>query len=148
MSDQTVIEGSEEQMTLLRTQKPYLINALRRWAVDMGAKPHLLVDATWPGTAGVPDYLIKENLVLNVASAAVNGFQCDKDGVSAGMTFMGKQCQLYFPVGAIKAIYAPDLMSLGMSFASFGEVKPTETPEAVPVQATTKPRPSFMKVVK
>lgn len=139
----------EEQLAVLRTQKPYLINALREWCHDSGACPHILLDSTWPGVTGLPANLLHPQLVLNVSASATHSFLCDKDGISVSMNFSGVQRHLFLPIGCIRAIYGPEAGNVGMSFDSFEEHRPDEAVEAsAESEAAPRPRPSFLHVVK
>lgn len=141
-------EIAEAQMAIVRTQKPYLLDALRRWGLDKGGSPHVVVDSTWPGTSGVPPHLIHGNLVLNVDERACPTFLVGNEWLELKMAFNGHQCHLFIPIAAVKAVFVPELENSGMSFESFHDPRPDEAAVVEVVEEEAPARPSFLTVVK
>lgn len=134
-------------LNLLPTQKPYLIRALIEWCQDQGGRPHLIVDATWPGVTGVPDSLYHEGLVLNLDAKACPFMAIKNDHAELQMAFSGQQTRIYLPMASVRAIFSPDLNGIGMSFESFKEARPEPTVQEA-IAEEPKARPSFLSVVK
>lgn len=86
--------------------KPYLIRAIREWALDNGLTPQILVDANGEQVE-VPDAYVKEGqIVLNIHDRAVHDLLMDNDRVSFSARFGGTPMSVDVPVGAIMAIFA------------------------------------------
>lgn len=86
--------------------KPYLIRAVRDWAVDSGLTPLIVVDATLDGVEVPADFVENGRLLLNVHPRAVHDFAMENEWLLFGTRFAGKRCALEIPVAAVRAIYA------------------------------------------
>lgn len=87
-------------------KRPYLFQAMFDWLLDNGTTPHMVVDATFPGTQ-VPEEFVQEGqIVLNVHPDAVRNFQADLEVVRFHARFGGRPQDVFVPFGAIVALYA------------------------------------------
>ena len=129
----------------MNSSRPYLIRALHEWIVDNQCTPHLLVNATYPGTQ-VPEAFVSDGqIVLNVSPRAVRYHELGNDAVRFEGSFSGMAQRLIVPMGAIMGIYARE-NGEGMVFESDVEEFDEPTP---PTDEPPRPsgRPS-LKVVK
>lgn len=129
----------------MNSSRPYLIRALHEWIVDNQCTPHLLVNATYPGTQ-VPEAFVSDGqIVLNVSPRAVRYLELGNDAVRFEGSFSGMAQRLIVPMGAIMGIYARE-NGEGMVFESDVEEFDEPTP---PTDEPPRPsgRPS-LKVVK
>ncbi len=86
--------------------KPYLIRAVRDWALDSGLTPHIVVDAN-NGSVKVPAKSVENGrIVLNIHPRAVHEFNLANDWLLFSANFAGQSHVLEIPVAAIRAIYA------------------------------------------
>ena len=86
--------------------RPYLLQAYFQWLLDNQLTPHLVVDATVPGTQVPVQYVKDGQIVLNVAPSAVGNLQMGNEYVEFSARFGGVPQQLILPMQAIVAIYA------------------------------------------
>ena len=92
-------------MEILST-KPYLLRAIWEWAEDSGLTPQLMVNARMEGVVVPEDYVKDGQIVLNVASSAVEMHIMDNDKVAFSARFKGEKFDVYLPMNAIEAIFA------------------------------------------
>ena len=86
--------------------KPYLIRAIREWALDNGLTPQILVDAD-AEAVDVPRTYVKEGqIVLNIHDRAVHNLQLTNERVSFSARFDGAAMVVEVPVPAVMAIFA------------------------------------------
>lgn len=117
---------------MMTSNRPYLIRALFEWIIDNGLTPHLLVDATHPGSI-VPRKFVEEGrIVLNISPSAVHGLVLGNDSIDFSARFGGVASQVELPPGAVLGIYARE-NGHGMLFPPDDDVTGAE-PEA---RATT-----------
>lgn len=86
--------------------KPYLIRAVRDWAIDSGFTPHIVVDMGIPGAKVPPEYVENGRILLNVHPRAVQGYEMQDEWLLFSARFGGQSRTLEIPVSAIRAIYA------------------------------------------
>lgn len=105
----------------MTSNQPYMLRAMYDWLVDNDLTPHLVVDCLWPAVQ-VPEQFIKDDqIVLNVSPSACVNFTIDIDqGVSFQARFGGVPHLVYFPCGAVTAIYARE----NGAGSVFDEVRP------------------------
>lgn len=115
---------------MMTSNKPYLIRALYEWLVDNDATPHVLVDTSFDGVM-IPSSIAKDGqVVLNIATRAVQGLEMQNTHISFSARFGGVSQNIYIPIQAVLAIYSME-DGEGMMFAeevasSEGKKKPTE----------------------
>lgn len=90
----------------MKPKRPYLLRALYDWILDNQLTPHLVVDATIPGTKVPQDFVSDGQIVLNISTSAVAGLQLLDDEVRFNARFGGKPMQVIVPMSAALAIYA------------------------------------------
>lgn len=122
--------------------RPYIVRAIYEWIVDNDCTPHILVDTTVEGVIVPEAYIVDGQIVLNVSPTAVVSLQLGNSAISFNGRFGGAPMDIYFPVGAVLAIYARE-NGQGMVFEPSNEPDP-EPPEP---KKQDKGRPS-LKVVK
>ncbi|MFC1665350.1 ClpXP protease specificity-enhancing factor [Pseudomonadota bacterium] len=90
----------------MTSTKPYLIRAIRDWAIDNNLTPQILVDTTVDGVV-VPSAYIRDNqIVLNVDDAAIQSINFGNDWVIFSARFTGSTFNVEIPIPAVQAIYA------------------------------------------
>ncbi len=91
--------------TMIST-KPYLIRAIREWAIDNGVTPQILVDAEIENVSVPPAYVQDGKIVLNIHDRAVNSIELNNEWVLFSARFGGVEHHIEVPVKAVLAIYA------------------------------------------
>ena len=86
--------------------RPYFLRALHQWIVDNALTPHLVIDATVPGTTVPTQYVSDGKIVLNVSPNAVVSLTIANDWVQFSARFSGVTHHIRLPMRAITAIYA------------------------------------------
>lgn len=90
----------------MTSSKPYLLRALHQWIVDNQLTPHLMVDATIPGTV-VPEQHIRDGkIVLNIAPLSIINLVMENHLVTFDARFSGVTRNIRLPIKSIEAIYA------------------------------------------
>jgi len=120
--------------------KPYLIRAIREWAIDNNLTPQILVDTTIEGVA-VPSTYIKNNqIVLNIDDTAIQSINFGNDWMLFSARFGGSPINIEIPIPAVLAIYARENRQ-GIFFQSEDPDKPTDPndsgSEVVSVKSST-----------
>ena len=110
--------------------KPFLVDAVRNWAVDNGLTPQLVVDATLPGVSVPRDFVDNGRIVLNVHPRAVHGYGLDGDCLVFSARFAGSSRALEIPLSAVRAVYARE-NGQGVSFPADAE-KPSSLTDGTP----------------
>jgi stringent starvation protein B len=88
--------------------KPYLIRAIRDWAVENGFTPHVVVDAS-ASAVDVPTECVKNGrILLNIHPRAVHDFDLQEEWLVFSARFGGQARPLAIPIAAIRAIYASE----------------------------------------
>ncbi|MEH6626943.1 MAG: ClpXP protease specificity-enhancing factor [Motiliproteus sp.] len=113
--------------------RAYLIRALNEWINDNQSTPYIVVDVGIKGVQVPEDYVSDGQIVLNIASSAVNSLSVTNEAVEFSARFGGVPMQVYVPIVAVIAIYAKET-GQGMSFgrepgAPEPPVQPTEPPK-------------------
>ena len=90
----------------MTTTKPYLIRAIREWAMDNDLTPQILVDAGIAGVHVPRDYVKDGQIVLNIGGHAVQMQEMGNEVVSFTARFQGTAFDVEVPVAAVLAIYA------------------------------------------
>ncbi len=133
--------------------KPYLVRAVRDWAVDSGLTPLIVVDTTLSGVNVPADFIENGRILLNVHTRAVQNFVIEDEWLLFATRFGGRRSSLEIPVAAIRAIYARE-NGQGVTFPkeSTGQPERTddETPSVAPeIAAEESPKkPSHLRLVK
>ena len=90
----------------MTTTKPYLIRAIREWALDNDFTPQILVDAAVDGVHVPRDYVRDSQIILNIGGRAVQMREMGNEVVSFTARFRGAPFEVEVPVAAELAIYA------------------------------------------
>ena len=88
----------------LISTRPYLIRAIRDWALDNGLTPQLLVDAKLGGVEVPPDYVENGKIVLNVHTQAVETIELGNEIITFSARFGGVPFEVILPVHSVLAI--------------------------------------------
>lgn len=86
--------------------KPYLIRAIRDWALDNSFTPQILVDATAEGVRVPQRHVTDGQIVLNIADQAVEMLEMGNETLSFAARFNGAPHDVDVPVEAVLAIFA------------------------------------------
>lgn len=90
----------------MTSTKPYLIRAIRDWAIDNEFTPQILVDVTMKGV-DVPEQHVNDGqIILNIGDRAVELEQMDNEVMAFSARFGGVPRHVTVPMDAVIAIYA------------------------------------------
>jgi len=99
----------------LSSHRPYLIRAIREWAIDNNLTPQLVVNASFAGVK-VPDEFIEDGqIILNVSPQAVSHLEMGNELISFSARFRGVARSVEVPVDAVLAVFDRETRQ-GMSF--------------------------------
>ena len=90
----------------MTTTKPYLIRAIREWALDNDLTPQILVDVGVDGVQVPRNYVSDGQIILNIGGQAVQMREMGNELVSFSARFEGVPFEVEVPVAAVLAIYA------------------------------------------
>ena len=88
---------------------PYLIEAIRNWAMDSHNTPQLVVEANYPGVYMPPQAFNHADngvVVLNIHDRAIDKFEMDNDRIQFATRFSGQIHHIHIPIQAILAIFS------------------------------------------
>lgn len=121
-----------------KSRRPYLIRAVYDWAADNGHTPHLQIAADAAGVA-VPREFVKEGqITLNISPMAVQDLDLQSDPIRFRARFNGAPFEVQVPSGAVLAVFAGE----NGEGVVFGDVEPTEPPNAPSTPGTTSAPPA------
>lgn len=90
----------------MNSTKPYLVRAIREWAMDNGLTPQILVDAGMDGVV-VPGQFVQDGeIVLNIGGDAIQLHAMDNELLQFSARFSGTPYDVTVPMEAVLAIYA------------------------------------------
>ena len=85
---------------------PYLISAIREWAMDNGLTPQLLIDAGVDGVV-IPEGHIRDGkIVLNVHTQAVKALEMGNKFITFSARFGGTSHGIKLPIQSVLAVFA------------------------------------------
>jgi stringent starvation protein B len=113
--------------------KPFLIHAVRDWAVENGLTPHVMVDAAFPGVKVPNDFVEQGRILLNIHPRAVHAYAVEDGRLTFSARFRGRSQVVEIPVAAVRAVYARE-NGQGVAF-------PEESADAGSASAPTEPGP-------
>lgn len=90
----------------MTSTKPYLIRAIREWALDNDLTPQILVDASVVGVNVPRNYVTDGQIILNIGGQAVKMQEMGNDNILFSARFNGSPFDVDVPVAAVLAIYA------------------------------------------
>lgn len=133
-------------LKLLRVNA-YLLRALHDWAVDSGATPEIIVDATQAGIELPRQLMDNDALVLNISGLAANGLEIGNEWLSMRSRFNGVAHAVRIPITAVRALRVRETGdTLGLPPGDGTAPSGTETAQAPGSEA--KPRRPALRVVK
>ena len=86
--------------------RPYLIRAIREWAMDNGLTPQLLVDAGVDGIEIPEGHVQDGKIVLNVHTQAVKALELGNEFITFSARFGGASHGIKLPIHSILAIFS------------------------------------------
>lgn len=113
--------------TDMTSNRPYLLRAFYDWIIDNQCTPHLQVDAGYPGTLVPQQYVADGQIVLNIATRAVNGFAMDNEAIRFTTRFGGVPTEIFIPIAAVLRIFARE-NGQGIVFPPEEHPDPSPTP--------------------
>ena len=117
----------------LNSHRPYLIRAIREWAIDNHLTPQLLVNAEGRGVEVPVEFVEDGQIVLNVSPQAVDDLEMGNEFISFSARFRGASRSILVPVDAVLAVFDRESrqgMSLPQTSAAEGEEgKSAEQPQ-------------------
>jgi len=140
-----------EQTPQLTSTRPYLVRAIQEWILDNGLTPHLIVDATYPGTRVPQEHVKDGQIILNISPNAVHHLVLGNEWIQFSARFSGVSRELAIPSEAVLGIIARE-NAQGLFFPPSEHPAEPETPkeQAQPAEKTPSRRtggPS-LKIVK
>jgi stringent starvation protein B len=86
--------------------RPYLIRAIRDWAMDNGLTPQLHVDAGVDGTVIPANYVRDGKIVLNVHTQAVKALELGNEFITFSARFGGTPHVINLPIQSVLGVFA------------------------------------------
>ena len=86
--------------------RPYLIRAIREWAIDNGLTPQLLVDVESDNVVIPEGYAKDGKILLNIHTQAVSALELGNEIISFSARFSGASRTVRLPIRSILAIFA------------------------------------------
>ncbi len=99
--------------------KPYLIRAVREWAMDNGFTPQVLVDANCSNVNVPIQYVSEGRIVLNIHDQAVQGLEISNEWILFNARFSGTVHQVDVPMDAVLSLFSAETRQ-GITFAETG----------------------------
>lgn len=128
----------------MTSTRPYLVRAIYEWILDNRMTPHILVDATYPGTQVPAEFVENGQIILNIAPSAVHGLVVGNDWVHFSARFGGVSRNIEFPCEAVLGIFSRENHQ-GMIFPP-AESEAAEPDSAEVEGAPPRPRQAPRKV--
>ena len=97
------MDPKDDQLTPTR---PYLIRAIREWAMDNGLTPQLVVDAGVDGIVIPEGHVQDGKIVLNVHTQAVTAIELGNEFITFSARFGGTSHGINLPIRSVLAIFA------------------------------------------
>ena len=86
--------------------RPYLIRAIRDWAMDNRLTPQLLVDAGVDGIVIPGSHVQDGKIVLNVHTQAVKALELGNEFITFSARFGGNSHAINLPIQSVLAVFA------------------------------------------
>ena len=90
----------------MTTTKPYLIRAIREWAIDNGLTPQILVDTSLQEVQVPQQFITDGQIILNIGGQAAQMHEMTNERLRFSARFRGAPFEVNVPVKAVLAIYA------------------------------------------
>jgi len=91
--------------TLLNSHRPYLIRAIREWAIDNHLTPQLLVNAEADGVDVPAEFVEDGKILLNISPQAVDDLEMGNEFIAFSARFGGVSRSVLVPVAAVMAVF-------------------------------------------
>ena len=101
--------------TALSSHRPYLIRAIREWAIDNHLTPQLLVNVEVNEVEVPTEFVEDGQIVLNISPQAVDDLEMGNEYISFSARFRGTSRSVLVPVDAVLAVFDRESRQ-GMSF--------------------------------
>ena len=101
--------------TALSSHRPYLIRAIREWAIDNHLTPQLLVNAEVNEVEVPTEFVEDGQIVLNISPQAVDDLEMGNEYISFSARFRGTSRSVLVPADAVLAVFDRESRQ-GMSF--------------------------------
>ncbi len=85
-----------------------LFKATYEWLLDQGLTPYFLINAEFPKVMVPREFVEEGEIVLDASPEAIDDMIFDPEGISFSAGFGDTECQVYFPIAAIIALYAEE----------------------------------------
>ena len=129
--------------TLLNSHRPYLIRAMREWAIDNHLTPQLQVNAKADGVDVPAEFVEDGQIVLNISPHAVDDLEMGNEVISFSARFGGVSRSVLVPVAAVMTVFDRESRQ-GMQFP---QTPAAEGEDAkVAKQSEQRPKPNLKLV--
>ncbi len=85
-----------------------LFKTTYEWLIDEGLTPYFLVNAEFSGVIVPREYVEDGEIVLDASAEAIDEMIFDEEGISFSAGFDDGEFRVFFPIGAIIALYAEE----------------------------------------
>src|SRR3990167_1001697 len=102
-------------MTIMTSNRPYLIRAMYDWIVDNDLTPYVLVTVEHGGVDVPTEYIKEGKIVFNISPISCRGLHLGNDRIVFTARFAGSALQVMFVPEAVLSIYAME-NGQGMEF--------------------------------
>jgi stringent starvation protein B len=85
-----------------------LLKATYEWLLDEGLTPYFLINANFPKVMVPREFVEDGEIVLDASPDAIDDMVFDPEGISFSAGFDDSEFRIYFPIGAIIALYAEE----------------------------------------
>ena len=131
--------------------RPYLIRAIREWAMDNGLTPQLLVDAGVDGVVIPEGHVQNGKIVLNVHTQAVKALELGNEFITFSARFGGTSHAINLPIQSILAVFARE-NGQGLFFQEEKtqhqlEQSAADSEESPPNGQSSEPRRPYLRLV-
>ena len=131
--------------------RPYLIRAIREWAMDNGLTPQLLVDAGVDGIVIPKGHVQDGKIVLNVHTQAVKALELGNEFITFSARFSGASHSINLPIQSVLGIFARE-NGQGIVFQEEERRHQMEQPadnseESPPNDQSSQPRRPYLRLV-
>ena len=134
-------------MTIMTSNRPYLIRAIYDWIVDNDLTPYLLVNAEFVGVEVPQEHVNGGRIVLNVSPKACRGLHMENDRIVFSARFSGLVTQIFVRPEAVLAIYAKE-NGRGMEFGEEYDGPPPPPSASSSTTANKERKKPALKLVK
>lgn len=107
-----------EELSLMRSRRPYLLKPYYDWLVDSGRTPYLLVEVVDKHVKVPEHHIADDEIVLNINPNAVKDLSFENEWLSFNATFGGVPYSIEVPFYAVRGIFDKESQNEGMFFDS------------------------------